>query len=50
MIDKDRLVAALRNATQNPRAVELVIHQLENGEFDEATEKKAKTKKPEPAE
>lgn len=44
MIDKDKLVAALRNSTQNPRAVELVIHQLEQGEFEVAGEPAAKKK------
>lgn len=33
-IDKEALIAALRNSTQNPRAVEVVIQQLEAGDFD----------------
>jgi hypothetical protein len=48
LIDKDRLLGALRNSTQNPRAVELVIHQLEQGEFDVAEATAAQDKKKAP--
>lgn len=34
-IDKGALLAALRNSTQNPRAVEQVIARLEAGEFEQ---------------
>jgi hypothetical protein len=33
-LDKDKLLAALRASLQNPRAGELVVLQLEQGEFD----------------
>ena len=45
-LDKDRLLEALRNSIQSPRAGELLIHQIEQGDFDTATpEAKKKTAK-----
>jgi hypothetical protein len=47
-IDKERVLDALRASVQNPRTGEMVIQQIEAGEFDvSAAEKKPeKAKKP----
>jgi hypothetical protein len=47
LIDKDKLLLALRGSIQSPRAGELLIHRIEQGEFDvaEETGKKAKAAK-----
>lgn len=35
-IDKDAVLAELRNSIQNPRAGEVLIQRIENGDFDAA--------------
>lgn len=46
-LDKEKLLEALRNSIQSPRAGELLIHQIEQGDFDAVapeTEKKKTAK------
>lgn len=47
-IDKAALVAALKNATNNPKAVEVVIQRLESGEFEQGIAAPKKGRRPEP--
>lgn len=48
MIDKEKLLSALRNSKQSPVACDLLIHQIEQGDFDiaEATVAHEKKKAP----
>jgi hypothetical protein len=44
MLDKDKVLEALRASIQNPRAGEVLIQRIEAGELDAEPAKKAKGK------